>query len=401
MDQKTNNPNKIFQPLTSMTDPFPSSPSTSKLPKFLQKSHQRSSTSRSDSTFSASSSPDSQKQRKSAKFFSKDESKSLKPSDNQHVSDLVDDPPIIIEPLAIPRTRSRSDRPPVSAPDSFPSYSSSNSRISDLPNRLSGWFHHTFSSSSTDLSTLLAQQAMSVSAGGVSKGGKGPNALLMAAKHGKGHLDKAFRYLLDSDAVPDKCSDPIWLLGVQHPGYEPPPAPTVPPPSPAVEKKRRSSASPPISFRSSISSTDSPLSQSTSSLTAAFTSSTTTNRPNTKHDPSANWPPAFYLDFTSRLWLTYRSQFAIPIRDIRLGDLSMSADNWEPIALPSGPHPASLSASTGKKAWPWGGEKTWSTDSGWGCMLRTGQSLLANALVHTHLGRGTPFLLNHTPILTF
>jgi cysteine protease ATG4 len=46
--------------------------------------------------------------------------------------------------------------------------------------------------------------------------------LLAAAKHGKGHLDKAMRYLLDSDATPDKCTDPIWLLGVQHPGYEPP-----------------------------------------------------------------------------------------------------------------------------------------------------------------------------------
>lgn len=30
-----------------------------------------------------------------------------------------------------------------------------------------------------------------------------------------------------------------------------------------------------------------------------------------------------------------------------------------------------------------------SSDTGWGCMLRTGQSLLANALVKVHLGRGT------------
>ena len=47
-----------------------------------------------------------------------------------------------------------------------------------------------------------------------------------------------------------------------------------------------------------------------------------------------------------------------------------------------------------KPLWPWnwaGSEKMWTSDSKWGCMLRTGQSLLGNALiklVHMHLGRG-------------
>ena len=40
----------------------------------------------------------------------------------------------------------------------------------------------------------------------------------------KGHLDKAMRYLLDNNAIPEKRNDPIWLLGVQHTGYETPPA---------------------------------------------------------------------------------------------------------------------------------------------------------------------------------
>ena len=36
------------------------------------------------------------------------------------------------------------------------------------------------------------------------------------------------RYLLDSDATPDKCTDPIWSLGLEHPGYESPePAPVM------------------------------------------------------------------------------------------------------------------------------------------------------------------------------
>jgi len=35
------------------------------------------------------------------------------------------------------------------------------------------------------------------------------SALLTAAKNGNGNLDKAMRYLLDSDSTPDKCSVPI------------------------------------------------------------------------------------------------------------------------------------------------------------------------------------------------
>ncbi|KAG1373245.1 hypothetical protein G6F60_010656 [Rhizopus arrhizus] len=57
------------------------------------------------------------------------------------------------------------------------------------------------------------------------------------------------------------------------------------------------------------------------------------------------WPPDFYDDFTSRLWMTYRHNYP-PIR-------------------PS----------------------NHKTDIGWGCMLRSGQSLLANTLIIHFLGR--------------
>jgi cysteine protease ATG4 len=302
----------------------------------------------------------------------------------------VDEAPVIVEPVLIPRARTRSERPLSSAPDSLHSAShlysstSSTSRIGDLPTRLSGWFSHTFSSSSTDIPSLLAYHSTA------SPKDKGSSALLTAAKHGKGHLDKAMRYLLDSDAMPDKCTDPIWLLGVQHPGYEPPlPAlPNVVATSPANNSNnpnnaslgltfRRSSASPasPSSFRSSTSSVaSSELSQSTNSLSSKI--------PN----PAANWPPVFYIDFTSRIWLTYRSQFPVPIKDGRLADLCDSGEVCEGVSTASSPPIAK------SRPWNWvgvvGGEKTWTSDSGWGCMLRTGQSLLANALIHMHLGRG-------------
>ncbi|CAG8511685.1 9226_t:CDS:10 [Ambispora leptoticha] len=59
----------------------------------------------------------------------------------------------------------------------------------------------------------------------------------------------------------------------------------------------------------------------------------------------ASYPSEFYDDFTSRIWCTYRHNYA-PIRPTNF-----------------------------------------TSDAGWGCMLRTGQSLLANALIIQFLGR--------------
>ncbi|KAH0826422.1 cysteine protease required for autophagy [Lanmaoa asiatica] len=276
--------------------------------------------------------------------------------DGEH-DDSVDEMPVIVETSDSPRARTW-DRPLNTISDIRPSVSmytpSSSTRISDLPTRLSGWISHTFSSSSTDLSlpSILSQSHM---ASPKTKS----NPLLSAAKHGKGHLDRAMRFLLDSDSTPDKCAEPIWLLGVQHPGYEPPPPPT-PGRRPSVESRRTPS------FRSNTSSsaTVSELSQS--------------QPPSSKH-PAANWPPVFYADFTSRIWLTYRSQFA-PIRDSNLSSLEADLASGAQAATPSSPRPK-------KWNWPGTGEKGWTSDAGWGCMLRTGQSLLANALLHLHLGR--------------
>jgi cysteine protease ATG4 len=63
-------------------------------------------------------------------------------------------------------------------------------------------------------------------------------------------------------------------------------------------------------------------------------------------DDDLLWPPDFYEDFNSKVWMTYRHNYP-PIR-------------------PS----------------------NHKTDIGWGCMLRSGQSLLANTLVMNFLSRG-------------
>ncbi|KAF8154938.1 hypothetical protein B0H34DRAFT_544344 [Crassisporium funariophilum] len=331
--------------------PAPSSPSpsnanhaTSKLPKFLQKPGNRDrsksvtdpsgspSTSSLASGSSASTSPELihssipiSKPRKTSKFLGlKDKDKeekarksseaplppppvadnSTQQPNNGNISVDMDEPPVIVEPVAIPRSRTRSERPVNSAPDShlhhvptLYSSTSSTSRIGDLPTRLSGWFSHTFSSSSTDLSlpTLLAQQA--------SPKGKGPSALITAAKNGKGHLDKAMRYLLDSDAMPDKCTDPIWLLGVQHPGYEPsnqalPNVVSSYSANNLSTSQRRGSAGSPPSFRSSTSSIAS---------SADLSLSQSSKHPN----PAANWPPVFYIDSASRICRSSQPRFEL------------------------------------------------------------------------------------------
>ena len=80
------------------------------------------------------------------------------------------------------------------------------------------------------------------------------------------------------------------------------------------------------------------------------------------------WPPGFIEDFEARFWMTYRSEF-------------------EPIRRSSDPK-ATLAMSLAMRIKTQLGDQTgFSTDSGWGCMIRSGQSLLANTIALLRLGR--------------
>ncbi|KAL1983071.1 hypothetical protein VTN96DRAFT_484 [Rasamsonia emersonii] len=95
--------------------------------------------------------------------------------------------------------------------------------------------------------------------------------------------------------------------------------------------------------------------------------------PDIKTPPSGEasdhgWPSAFLDDFESRIWLTYRSNFP-PI-----------PKSEDPNAAPS----MTLSVRLRSQLVESHG---FTSDTGWGCMIRSGQSLLANALSILSLGR--------------
>ncbi|KAG5361743.1 putative cysteine protease ATG4 [Yarrowia sp. C11] len=81
------------------------------------------------------------------------------------------------------------------------------------------------------------------------------------------------------------------------------------------------------------------------------------------------WPADFLADVQSRIWLSYRTGFPlIPKSD---GTTSIDLGKIKNMIRGGGFDP-----------------RGYTSDVGWGCMIRTSQSLLANALLFRHLGRG-------------
>jgi cysteine protease ATG4 len=84
-------------------------------------------------------------------------------------------------------------------------------------------------------------------------------------------------------------------------------------------------------------------------------------------EENTGWPPEFLDDLEARLWLTYR-------------------DNFPPIAKSTDPAASSAMSFTTKLR-NLGNQGGFTSDAGWGCMIRSGQSLLANSLAMVKLGR--------------
>lgn len=148
---------------------------------------------------------------------------------------------------------------------------------------------------------------------------------------------RALRYFWDPEPRNEDPSSPICCLGAHYDATLPPPSPTQP-----------ARSSPPPS--------DGPLA-------TVFS---------TNPDAASTWPPAFLDDFESRIWMTYRTDFAPIPRSPSTRALS---------------GPAAALQYAGKLLKGQAGEG-FNSDVGWGCMIRSAQSVLANALSTLHLGRG-------------
>lgn len=152
---------------------------------------------------------------------------------------------------------------------------------------------------------------------------------------------------------------PVWCLGCQY--VNEPTAVQRPDSSTATNASPPATPSatgePPLS----ITVPDTPPESSTSSFSSAMA----------YEEPSEDggWPSAFLDDFESRLWMTYRSGF-------------------EPIAKSTDPK-ASAALSFTMRIKTLADQGGFSSDTGWGCMIRSGQSLLANTLSICQLSRGT------------
>lgn len=105
------------------------------------------------------------------------------------------------------------------------------------------------------------------------------------------------------------------------------------------------------------------------STSSSFSSSLAYDDNGQDHEPDSGWPPGFMADFESKFWMTYRSEF-------------------EPIPRSSDPKATSALSLSMRIKSQLVDQTGFSSDSGWGCMIRSGQSLLANTIAMLRLGRG-------------
>ncbi|EER37743.1 cysteine protease atg4 [Histoplasma capsulatum H143] len=194
-----------------------------------------------------------------------------------------------------------------------------------------------------------------------------------------GKYKRIVQYLWDPEPKnDDEPGSPIWCLGRE---YQPLTPPQPQPPSPHVkavdtgtkdagdDKKTQDEQKNHLDQTTNTSptrSSDSATKPQRHLLPFAIHRGSTTSP--LGQQGQQHWPDAFLDDFESKIWLTYRSNFPL---------------------IPKSNDPNALSAMTlgVRLRSQLVDSQGFTTDTGWGCMIRSGQSLLANALAILSLGR--------------
>ncbi|KKA29287.1 hypothetical protein TD95_002523 [Thielaviopsis punctulata] len=181
----------------------------------------------------------------------------------------------------------------------------------------------------------------------------------------------------DPEPTNDRLQDtPIWCLGYCYDLSSPPKSAATPSTNPPITDSVATidtAASEPsdvtIDAKSEKGQHDAPISsEKESSLQSSTTSSFLSAPAYGGTGSDGGWPIAFLDDFESRIWMTYRSDFEL---------INKSDD----------PNAKSNFSFTMRIKTQLMDQEGFTSDSGWGCMIRTGQSLLANTMVITKMGR--------------
>jgi cysteine protease ATG4 len=169
----------------------------------------------------------------------------------------------------------------------------------------------------------------------------------------------------------DNLGVPIYLLGVRYENPAPPPAAfTSSPETPVmVAHAIPSPSDSPISMSKSAENVSDFEEISSSQIHSESPAQLPQPDPANSNKDGVGWPQDFLDDFGSLPWFTYRSSFPL---------------------IPLSPDPkAHAGMSFGVRISQFVSQKEgFSSDTGWGCMIRSGQSLLAEAVLQTELGRG-------------
>ncbi|BFZ59040.1 Cysteine protease atg4 [Saitoella coloradoensis] len=161
-------------------------------------------------------------------------------------------------------------------------------------------------------------------------------------------INRAIRFFYDPEPRNDEPTQSIWLLGAEYAGIPPPP----------------------------------PLQAAALAAVGAAPE---------REEKGLGWPEAFLDDYETRLWLTYRIGF--PAISKKVVEEQVDTVNEAERAAA-----ASVDGTNGVTSWMKevgdkfsrnanGAAQVYTSDVGWGCMIRSAQSLLANALLILHLGR--------------